>query len=451
MTPPLYGYQLSAIDWMIKKQCGYLAVDMGLGKTRIVLEYIQRMGIQNTLVVAPLRVALHTWPSEIKKWTPMLTFNVLHGPNKSMNKDANVFIINYEGLKWLMNEPKYKFSKGLLVIDEGSMVKSPKSQRFKMLNKLRGLFSHVFVLSGTPMPNGYQDLWSQYFLLDRGTSLGPTYTSFFNRYFLQLESFRIVPRDKQTLNEIPARVAPVTFRLSSEDYLKLPSAITVDREVELPPKLWNEYKTLERDFAIQLNEETTITAVNAALLSMHLRQFCQGFLYYEENGEARETVDFHDLKVEALASCLEELNGHPALVAVQFKADIVKIQKALGPLPVIAGGTNSDVSIDIINKWNAGRLPVLVVHPASISHGVNLQHGGHNIIWYAPTWNMEHYQQLNGRLRRQGQKKPVIITRLLIKNSIEHKVVAALANKGGNQQGLLDALRQFTNKLLTQP
>lgn len=450
MNYPLHGYQLSAVDWMLKRQYGYLAIDMGLGKTRIVLEYIRRTGIQSTLVVAPLRVALHTWPSEIKKWTPMLTFNVLHGLNKSMNKSADVFIINYEGLKWLIKEPKYKFSKGLLIIDEGSMVKSPKSQRFKILNQLRGLFSHVFVLSGTPMPNGYQDLWSQYFLLDRGKSLGATYTTFFNRYFLSLESFRIVPRDRNLLNEIPSRVAPVTFRLSSDDYSKLPPAITVDKEVKLTPKLERDYKNLERDFAIQLNEETNITAVNAAILSMRLRQFCQGFLYYEED-EDRKTVDFHNLKVEALASCIDELNGHPTLVAVQFKADIFKIQKALGALPVIAGGVDSSASVKYIEQWNAGKIPVLLVHPGSISHGVNLQHGGNNIIWYAQTWNMEHYQQLNGRLRRQGQKKPVMITRLLIKNSIEHKVVAALAHKGENQQGLLNALRQFTNELLAKP
>lgn len=448
MNYPLHGYQASAVDWMLKKQCGYLAVDMGLGKTRIVLEYIQRAGIQNTLVVAPLRVALHTWPSEIKKWAPMLTFNILHGPKKSLKTSANVFIINYEGLKWLINEPKYKLFKGLLVLDEGSMVKSHKSQRFKILKTFRGLFSSIFVLSGTPMPNGYQDLWSQYYLLDVGKSLGTSFTQFFNRYFLQLESFRVVPRSATALAEIPKRVAPLTFRLSSEDYLKLPPTITVDKEIELSGKAWADYKALERDFAIQLNETTTITAANTALLSMRLRQFCQGFLYYGEDGVRRDALDIHDHKVQALADCLAELNGHPALVAVQFKADILKIQKALGPMPVIAGGVDSDVSVDLIDKWNAGQLPVLLVHPASISHGVNLQHGGHNIIWYAQTWNMEHYQQLNGRLIRQGQKKPVIITRLLIKNSIEHKVVGALATKGANQQSLLDSLRQFTNELL---
>lgn len=450
MNYPLHGYQLSAVDWMLKKQCGYLAIDMGLGKTRIVLEYIQRADIQTTLVVAPLRVALHTWPSEIKKWAPMLTFNVLHGSNKSMSKWFNVFIINYEGLKWLIHEPMYKFFKGLLIIDEGSMVKSPKSQRFKILNKIRGLFSHVFVLSGTPMPNGYQDLWSQYFLLDRGKSLGATYTTFFNRYFLSLESFRIVPRSRVLLNEIPTRVAPVTFRLSSEDYSKLPPAITIDKEIMLTPKLEKVYKDLEHDFAIRLNEETNITALNAAVLSTRLRQFCQGFLYYEED-EGRKTVDFHNLKVETLASCIDELNGHPTLVAVQFKADIIKIQKALGALPVVAGGVDSKTSVKYIEEWNAGKIPVLLVHPGSISHGVNLQHGGNNIVWYAQTWNMEHYQQLNGRLRRQGQKKPVVITRLLTRNTIEHKVIAALAQKGENQQRLLNALRQFTNELLAKP
>lgn len=450
MTFPLHGYQKSAVDWMLKRQCGYLAIDMGLGKTRIVLEYIRQARIKKTLVVAPLRVALHTWPSEIQKWAPELTYTVLHGQNKSMRPDVNIYIINYEGLKWLMEQPKNKLFESLLVIDEASMVKSPSSLRFKILSKLRSFSHKVFALSASPMPNGYQDLWAQYFLLDRGKSLGPSFAQFFNKYFRRLSTFQTITIDKQALQEIPKRVASATFRLSSNDYLALPKCIMRDTLVELPKTIMIQYKEFEQDFALNLSQEVTVTAVNSAMLSMRLRQLCQGFLYYEGDDEKRNVKDIHSVKVDALVNTIQELNGHPALVAVQFKEDIVKIKKALGNVPIIAGGVGSSVSTSLIDKWNTGQLPILVVHPASISHGVNLQYGGNNIIWYAQTWNMEHYQQLNGRLLRQGQKKPVIITRLLAKGTIEHKIIAALAQKNESQQSLLDALRKFTNELLAQ-
>lgn len=442
MTAPLHAYQCRALAWMDEHNTGYLAVDMGLGKTRIVLEFIKTHDIRPVLVVAPLRVATSTWPQEIAKWAPELKFQVLHGKEKSTNfrKPADIYIINYDGLKWLDNTMKQyvrsKFMHSMLVLDEATMVKSKSSKRFKYIKDWRAAFDRAYALSATPAPNGYQDLWAQYFLLDYGKTLGTSFASFFNKYFRMFGTYQVAPISKAHVNDIFKRCCASTFRLDAQDYLKLPGIVHNDVHVALTPSLRKKYEILKREFVLRLEEEKVITAANTAILSMKLRQFCQGHIYCEDVCE-----HVHDIKLDALEQLIYELQGEPVLIAVQFRFEIAALQKRFPDTPAIYGGTSANEADELIARWNSGKIPVLICHPASISHGVNLQHGGHNIIWFALTWNLEQYMQFNGRLARQGQTKPVVVSRILLEKTVEERIAKVLEQKGTSQQALLDAIR----------
>ena len=449
---PLFGYQKMAIDWLKSRDGGYLAIDMGLGKTRIVLEYIRTSKPECVLVIAPKIVALNTWPEQIREWAPELTYTVLYGRDKNENikLKRDIYIINYDGLKWLVNNTHgRKFHKGLLVLDESTMIKSPQSERFKALRNIRAVFNKCICMSGTPAPNGYQDLWSQYFLIDFGKTLGSKFTTFFNRYFRETESRRIVPYSSERLKEIPKACAKTTFRLSADDYLNLPDWVDNDIYVTLPPSVLDMYRKFEEDFFLQLNNEETVTAVNMAVLSSKLRQFCQGALYVDGtrgtnqvSGRYYEVVN--QVKLDAFESILRQLNGRPTLLPIQFSFELAELEKRFGRVPALVGGVCERDQQRYIDAWNRGELPFLVCHPASISHGVNLQAGGHYITWLALTWNYEHYSQLNGRIRRTGQKHTCIRNRIIIKGTVEEKIAAALNYKGCNQQYLLDTIKAYS-------
>lgn len=435
----LHDYQEKAVRWMLERPCGYLAIDMGLGKTRCVLEFLRRSKVK-ALVVAPLRVAISTWPQEIRKWAPELTYHVLHGDGRDLKasvRDTDVFIINYDGLKWLAMQRLDIMRGRTLILDEATAVKSHKAVRTKLLAKMRPLFDKCYCLSATPSPNGVQDLWAQYRIMDCGISLGTHWTPFFNRYFIKDGYYRIFKRYPEVDKEIIEKVAPRTFRLSSEDYLKLPDFVYNDVSIEMPVALQEQYRAFEQDFLFDLGNETTVTAMNAATLSMKLRQFIQGALYTE----GRKYQVLHTLKFDALESIQEQLDGNPNLVAINFKFELEEIHKRFaGRYAAIVGGSSTKDSAKIIDQWNTGKLPMLVVHPAAISHGINLQAGGHYITWLSLTWNYEHYVQLNGRLRRQGQKYPVVLNRVLLDGTIDARVAKALKSKQASQEEVLKAL-----------
>lgn len=440
----LHDYQKRAVEWMKDHGCGYLAVDMGLGKTRCMLELISKLRAP-AIVVAPLRVALHTWPAEIKKWTPELSYKVLHGPDKALRLNVastDVFIINYDGLKWLATQRKETLRGRVLILDEATAIKSHKSQRTKILALMRPLFNRCYCLSATPSPNGIQDLWSQYRVLDQGERLGKRWGEFFFRYFNQDKFYRVYPKDPCVVDVILSKVADCTFRLDSNDYLQLPDFVYNDIELELPRSLRAKYKDFENDFMLEL-DNTTVTAMSAATLSMKLRQFIQGCLYtYDLTGKCTGYEKVHSLKLDALETIMEQLEGQPNLVAINFKFELEEIEKRFkGKYKALVGGIPAKESVKIIDQWNKGELPMLVVHPAAVSHGINLQAGGHHITWQSLTWNYEHYTQLNGRLRRQGQMHPVVLTRLLLGDTIDSKIAKALATKGANQESVLKALK----------
>lgn len=435
-TPELHKYQRRAIDWMKDRDYGYLAIDMGLGKTRCIIEYLKETG-RHALVIAPLQVALTTWPAEIKKWAPDIKFQVLHGRDKdvALRTTAQVYIINFDGMRWLSTQGR-KWSGFDLIIDEATGVKSRSTQRTKTIIAMRKFFAHCFMMSGTPAPQGIWDWWSQMRILDEGQCLG-THWGPFQQRFLRVNPWThaidVVPGSEQVVGKI---IAPNVLRMDADDYLELPPFVHNDIYLELDGKLRAQYRELERNMVLKMDEEPVLTVTSAATAGMKLRQFLQGAVYDEE----RKVIPIHTLKLDALEQIHESLAGKPNLVPIAFKSELAAVQKRFGKVPVLAGGVDAAERVRIIERWNNGTIPMLLVHPAAVSHGVNLQAGGHYITWLALTWSYELYHQLNGRLRRQGQEHPVVLNRVLFRRTKDERIAKVLEDKAGNQQAILDAL-----------
>ncbi len=467
--PAMREYQAEALKWMLKTPQSYLALDMGLGKTLITIEWIKYLisneGVKGILVLAPIRTIHSTWPDELKKWAPELTYTILHGKDKteSLGKDVDVYLMNYEGLPWLFDGLKRQFrnTKKIpfrgLVIDEGSMVKSSTTKRFKILKKLCEVFPKWrTILSGTPAPNSLLDLWSQYYLLDGGARLGQFITHFKSKYFYQVDRMGFVWSLRAGADElIHESISDITYRLDSEDYLELPDRIDNIIKVDLPKKTMALYKSLEKDFFLELeNSEENMEVFNAASLSMKLRQTVQGAIYTGvklENNKyltpdgkevrANPYEILHQAKIKVLKDLVEEANGQGILCAIQFKFELDMILKVFPNTPVIAGGCSATDAAKYIKQWNNGELPLLLCHPASISHGVNLQAGSHIMLWFGLTWSLEQYLQLNKRLHRFGQKNVVVVHHLVARGTIDERVMTALKNKFKGQKALLDYLK----------
>lgn len=440
MILPLHKYQEKVVNWMVGQSEGYLAIDMGLGKSRCVLEYLKRRDYPRALIVAPLQVALTTWPNEIKKWTPEVSYSVLHGINKfqALKKPYQISIINYEGLQWLFDTANSDFFKGIiLILDEATKVKNRGAARTKLLMKKRHLFSECFCLSATPTPQGIWDLWSQFRIMDNGATLGQRWSMFEYKY-LTVNPYTHAIQAKPGAQKVITELArPKTISLRAEDYISLPDYIYNDIMLDLPEELCKKYTQLEKDMVWELNQETTITATNAAILGNKLRQFLQGVIYTDEGG----IEEIHMLKTMALKQVLEELGGAPTLIPILFRAEVNLIKKIIGEAPIIYGGTSIKERDKLLTAWNKGKLPYLLVHPASISHGVNLQAGGHYITWLGLTWSYEQYHQVNGRLRRQGQKFPVVVNRILFRGTKDEAVARVLQQKSLGQEAVLQILR----------
>jgi len=471
----LHEYQKRAIKFCYEHKTVYLAVDLGMGKTAIALKLIQ-LTKQKAFVFAPLRTIYSTWPDEIALWTPELTWSILHGPEKSLASalQADIILMNYEGLNWLSKQHG-KFPRRMVIYDESSMVKSHSTQRFKLLRKMQSLWTdYKLCLSATPAPNGLHELWSQYYLLDKGRALGTNISTFRNTYCksfsypgMPIVIYTVYPRLEADIHKA---VAPITFRLDAKDYLDMPP-ITYNRiKLKLTPALAKKYKELEKNYFLALDGldmETAATlrkdlivtrktkeakvsdaeveveacaeASSAALLSMTLRQFIQGGLYDEE----KKWHEMHRIKLNALKELVETSAGQPILCAIQFRGELAMIREAFTSAPVIAGGTSVQQAMKYIKQWNAGTLPLLLCHPASLSHGVNLQSGGHILLWYGLTWSLEQYSQLNGRLYRQGQSHHVMIHHLVMQDTVDEAVIEALENKEAVQSSLLNYIKNY--------
>jgi len=447
--PELYDYQKKALTFCLQKRRCYLALDMGMGKTCISLKWCKHIlpSVKGILVIAPLRTIHSTWPDEIEKWSPELSYVILHGPKKDqeLHKTADLYLMNYEGIAWLFDSLKRLFkTKGSLpfrgvILDEGSMIKSPSTKRFKILRRLKDIFPNArMILSGTPAPNSLLDLWSQYFFLDDGQRLGGAYTRYKHDHFQQVDRMGFVWKLRPGQDKpIYQKIQDITYRLDAKDYLELPERIDNIITVNLPEEKMRQYKELEKEFFLEL-EDTKFEAFSAASLSMKLRQFLQGAVYVDDK---RNYKIIHKEKLNALKSLVEEADGQGILCAIQFRFELDMIRKMFPKAPVIAGGTNTKDAAKYIKQWNLGEIPLLLCHPASLSHGVNLQAGSHIILWYGLTWSLEQYLQLNARLHRHGQKKGVIVHHLIVKGTVDGRVFRALKAKFKTQSELLDYLK----------
>ena len=446
MKLTLHDYQVRALDFILSQYPSYVMIDVGLGKTAIALHAIKYLK-KPAIVLAPLRVATIAWPDEIKKWTPELRYQVLYGKHKNFKFkiETDIKLLSFSTIRWFYEKVHDRPSvmrNHILIIDEASMVKDSGTQRWKMIKALLPLFrNYRIALSATPSPNGYQDLWSQYYLLDDGERLGKSFYAFRAKYFnfFGPPTYKLEMRpdsDKKIFDAIE----DITFRLEGKDYLELPKVIYNKVKVRLPSKQMDRYNELEREFLLDLGEKQ-IAAFSSSALSIKLRQFVQGALYYDDGPRGRQREVIHEAKIEALKELLEIHSGTPILCAVQFQFEYEMIRRMIGKaVPIIAGMTSVKQSAFHIRDWNLGRLPLLLCHPASISHGMNLQAGGNIIIWYGLTWSLEQYLQLNGRLARQGQTKTVVINNIVMEDTIDETVFKVLSNKDAVQKDLLNAM-----------
>lgn len=472
--------QKKAVKFLLEHAAAALLADPGVGKTSSVyaaFKMLKKRKLANKmLVIAPLKPAYLVWPPEKDKWTDFehLRVEVLHGPKKdeALHRDADVYVINPDGLDWLLNVQwvvnrrgkkqavvdvrafkEYGFD--TLVIDELTQFKHHGSGRYKTLRTVLDTFGRRWGLTGTPAPNGLIDLFGQCFVLDMGRSFGPYITHFRQEYFLPgYDGFSWVLK-KDAEQRIYDRIRPLALRLAAEDYVDMPMLIENVTKFVLPPAAMKVYKDLENAMFAELDGRE-IVAANAAAASMKLRQVVNGGVYLDDSmkmilskqikrtGE-REWAKLHDEKTDLLEGLVEELQGTPVLVAYDFKHDLARLQARFGKdVPNIGGGTAPARATELEAAWNRGELPILLGHPASMGHGLNLQFAGNHVAWYGLTWNRELYDQLNGRVARQGSiHKRVFIHHFLAQDTIDETVFWALCNKAKVQNALLLALKEL--------
>lgn len=449
-----HNFQIKAAKFLLDHGGAGLWLDPGLGKTSITLAAISALhkanNLQRALVIAPLRVAQLVWPAERAKWDEFrhLKMNLLHGPGKrdSMELSRDIDLVNPEGLPWLVREAAQfrKWPWDVLVVDESTKFKNWSAQRTKLLRGVLDRFERRWTLTGTPTPNGLQDVFSQAYIMDGGAALGPYITHFRSRFMIQggYLGYEWFPREG-AWEEVAARLAPIIMRLSAKDWLELPALTHNLIEVELPSAARARYNELEKEFFIEL-DQGNVVAANAAALGMKLRQATNGVLYMEGG----EHVVLHKAKLEALEDLLEELGSEPVLVAVAFKSEVSEICRYFGrKIPYLGGGVTAKEADGIVRSWNKGKIPVLLAHPTSVAHGLNLQSGARHVCWFGLTWNFEEYDQFIRRVWRQGQKQRVIVHQIIARKTMDQSIGQALAHKDRQQAGLMKLIKDYRGKL----
>ena len=436
-----YDYQTFATNFVLEHPACGLILDMGLGKSVITLTalwslLLDSFDVGKVLVVAPKRVAENTWPTELKKWEHLdgLTWSLVLGSEKdrraALQRRAKIYIINRENVTWLVDNYRWDFD--TLVIDELSSFKSSKAQRFRALKRVRPRISRVIGLTGTPQPNGLLDLWPQMYLLDMGQRLGRFVGGYRERFFLPDKRNREVIysyKPKEGAEEkIYELISDICISMKAADYLDMPELVASRVEVQMNAKEQKLYEGFERDMVLHL-KDGDLDAVNAAALSGKLVQMANGAVY----GENRKVHHIHDRKLDALEDIIEAANGKPLLVAYWYKHNLERIRQRFEVRTI-------DTPRDIAD-WNAGKIPVALIHPASAGHGLNLQDGGSTIVWFGLTWSLELYQQLNARLWRQGQKHTVVIQHIVAAGTHDEDIMNALEKKDMSQTALIAAVK----------
>jgi SNF2 family DNA or RNA helicase len=436
----LHPYQHQAIEFIkTRKRCG-LALEMGLGKTASTLTAVADLadgcGIDRVLVIAPLRVANSVWPREVKSWAQLrgLKVAVCTGTERqrlaALQKTADLYVINRENVPWLVEQYKvWPFD--MVVIDESSSFKAQSSRRWKSLKRILPHTEYMVLLTGTPAPNSLLDLWAQQYLIDQGSALGKTFTGYKQRFFDgDFMGYRFKPKPGAA-EKIHDLLSETWISMAAADYLQLPARIDLVERIDLPPAVAKAYVEFERTLLAQLPDGQEIEASSAAVLAGKLLQWCNGAAYTDDKGN---WALIHEAKLDALEDIVSD-NAEPMLVAYNFKSDLARLQ-ARFPDAVLL-----DKDPATIERWNSGEIRMLLAHPASAGHGLNLQQGGSLCVWFGLTWSLELYQQFNARLHRQGQTRPVRIVHLVTAGGIDERVMAVLSQKDAQQSALLDALK----------
>ena len=405
--------------------------------------------ISKVLIIAPLRVAKHTWSGEIEKWEHLagLRYSVVVGTAKqrikALQKEADIYIINRENVPWLIEESGQPFNYDMLVIDELSSFKNWQSKRFRSLMKVRPLVKRIVGLTGTPSSNGLMDLFAEFKILDMGARLGRFIGQYRLNYFKPdrfngpvVYSYKLLPGAEQQIYE---KIDDITISMKATDHLEMPELISSEYLVYLSEKELDLYEEMKKDLVLNL-PGGEITAANAASLSGKLTQMANGAVYTDD-----ETfVELHDKKLDALEDVIEASNGQSLMVAYWYKHDLIRIEKRLNEIGVHYERLDSDASIE---KWNRGELPIALVHPASCGHGLNLQSGGSTLVWFGITWSLELYQQTNARLYRQGQAANTVkIIHLISKGTVDERIMKALSLKDNTQAALIEAVKADLNQ-----
>lgn len=450
-----HPYQVHCEDRIVNSVSVALLLEMGLGKSVITLSAIRRLKyemfqVRRALVIAPLKVAEATWTGEAAKWDHLhgLRLSLVLGTEAqrlaALEVTADVYVINRDNVIWLVQQLRHDWPFDMVVVDELTSFKNPSAKRFRALRAVLPSIKRVVGLTGTPAPNGIQDLWSQIYLLDRGQRLGKTLTGYRELYF----NFNPYTHEYKPLKgadeKVHALISDLSISLSAEDYLQMPELIVDDIPVQLDEQARIKYKMLERTMLLEVGEET-ITAGSAAVLTNKLLQLCSGAVY-DEVGKA---LQVHDCKLDALAELVEGLGGEKALLFYGYQHEISRILETIRKVNPKLRIRKYEKATDA-DAWNRGEIDILLAHPASCAYGLNLQQGGHHIIWYTLNWSLELYLQANARLHRQGQEHPVIIHRLIVEGGMDEAAAEALAKKDGIQEAMLKALKARIDEVRTE-
>lgn len=443
-----HDYQKYSIDFIENNPISALLLECGLGKTSITLTAINDLmfdsfDVSKVLVICPIRVA-NTWVQECKKWEHLndLRISVAVGSEmerlRALRAKADIYVINRENVQWLIESSGITFNYQMVVIDEMSSFKNGKSKRCKALLQVRSKIDRIVGLTATPTSNGLMDLWSQYRILDGGKRLGRFITEYRNRYFMPdkrngviIYSYKLLPFAEEAIYE---KISDITISMKAKDHLKMPELISSEYKVYMDDTEKAQYELLKHDLVVNLDEDD-ITAVNAAVLSNKLCQMANGAIYTDK----KIIQNIHDRKLDALEDIVEQMNGKNFLLVYWFKHDLERIIKRLNDIGVSYSKIDTSESIE---EWNKGKIQVGLIHPASAGHGINLQQGGSTIVFFSLTWSLELYEQVIGRIYRQGQiSDTVVVQHIITDGTIDEDILRALKDKDETQASLIKAVK----------
>lgn len=445
-----HAYQKTGVKFLLENTCAGLLLRPGMGKTSITLAALkvlkEKKMFSRALIIAPVRPCYLVWPKEVANWEQFKDFKVviLHGKDKDKNidKDADLYIMNPEGLPWLLHTKRYKrIGADILIIDESSNFRNTSTQRFRLLKPILQTFQRRWILTGTPTPKSLMDIFGQIYILDLGNALGQFITHFRNRYFYP-SGFGGYDWQLQegAEDKIYAAIKPLTLHISEEDHLDLPAFVPNRVEIELDKPARKMYNEMEKELIIFL-KSTEVVAANAAVASLKCAQIANGGLW----GDNRVYHHAHNAKAEAVKELVDALQGSPALIGYEFEHDLQRLLKILGKDGAfLGGGVSMKRSAEIEEEWNKGNLPWLLGQPAAMGHGLNLQKAGNTIIWHSIPWNFEYYEQFNMRVRRQGNAHShVFLHHIVAKDTVDEAKMMALAGKDKTQKSLLNSLKGY--------